>query len=444
MSENAFSTDASSADRAPDPANAASRAAEDAVAAESTVKVASSEAEAPQGIESLSENVRKSVTTLTRGDTTWHIIGTAHVSQESVNDVRAVIEAVQPDTVAIELCDTRYSSLTDENRWEKLNIFEVIREGKTLMLLANLAIGAYQRRIGAQLGVKPGAEMIEAAKIAEDTGATLYLADRNIQITLKRTWQNIGFFKRMALLGGILDSLTGGGDVDAETIEDLKEAEQLSSMLETLAEELPEVKGPLIDERDLYMVSKLREAPGKTIVAVVGAGHVPGMIKHFDDTIDRASLTTLKPPSKWVNALKWAIPVAVLLAFVWGFMQHGQDSLQSLITAWVLPNVIFASLLTLLAGGKFPTIVVAGIASPITSLNPLLNVGMPVGFCEAWLRKPTVADAERIADDVQSIKGFYKNAFTRTLLVTVASILGSALGAWVGIGWMGSIFASVS
>lgn len=399
---------------------------------------------APAGIESLSDAVRQNVTTLTRGDKTWHIIGTAHVSEESVNDVRAVIEAVQPDTVAIELCDTRYSSLTDENRWEKLNIFEVIREGKTLMLLANLAIGAYQRRIGAQLGVKPGAEMIEAAKIAKDTGATLYLADRDIQITLKRTWQNIGFFKRMALLGGILDSLTGGGDVDAETIEELKEAEQLSSMLEALSKELPEVKGPLIDERDLYMVSKLREAPGNTIVAVVGAGHVPGMKKHFDDAIDRDALTTLKPKSKWVGALKWAIPLAVLLAFVWGFMQHGQESLQSLITAWVLPNVIFAALLTLLAGAKLPTVVVAGIASPITSLNPLLNVGMPVGFCEAWLRKPTVADAERIADDVQSIKGFYKNAFTRTLLVTVASIIGSALGAWVGIGWMGSIFASVS
>lgn len=393
-------------------------------------------------IDNLDESVRAHVTTITRGDKTWHILGTAHVSQESVNDVRALIDAVEPDTVAIELCDTRYSSLTDENRWEKLNIFDVIREGKTLMLLANLAIGSYQRRIGAQLGVKPGAEMIEAAKIADETGAEIFLADRNIQLTLKRTWQNIGFFKRMTLLGGILESLTGSGDVDAETIEELKEAEQLSSMLETLSKELPEVKGPLIDERDLYMVSKLREAPGNIIVAIVGAGHVPGMKKHFDDEIDRAELTTLKPPSRWVKAIKWAIPIAVLFAFAWGFMQQGQESLQSLVTAWVLPNMMMASLFTLLAGGKIPTIMVAAVASPLTSLNPLLNVGMPVGFCEAWLRKPTISDAERIADDVQSIKGFYKNPFTRTLLVTVASILGSAVGAWVGIGWMGTLFAA--
>lgn len=404
---------------------------------------ASASNEAPSALDALQAELRSNVTTIQRGDKTWHIVGTAHVSTESVREVRRVIEAVQPDTVAIELCETRWASLTDKNRWEKLNIFEVIKEKKTLMLLANLAIGAYQRRIGAELGVKPGAEMIEAANIAKELGAELYLADRDIQITLKRTWQNIGLMKRVGLLGGLTDSLFGGGEeITADKIEELKEHDQLSDMLDELATAFPEVKGPLIDERDLYMVSKLREAPGNTIVAVVGAGHVPGMTAHFDDEIDRASLTTLKPSSKWVNAIKWGIPLLVLLAFGWGFRQHGGESLQHMITAWVLPNVFFAALFALLAGAKFPTILVAGICSPITSMNPLLNVGIPTGFCEAWLRKPTVSDAERIPDDVQSFKGFYRNAFTRTLLVTVASIIGSAMGAWVGIGWIGTILGT--
>lgn len=382
---------------------------------------------------------RDNVTVIQRGDQTWYIIGTAHVSHESVEDVRAVIEEVRPDTVAIELCETRYSSLTDENRWKKLDIFQVIKEGKTLMLIANLAIGAYQRRIGAELGVKPGAEMIEAAKLADEVGAEVFLADRDIQTTLKRTWQNVGFFKRIGLLGAVLDSLVGGEEIKSEDIEKMKQAEQLSSMLDEFAEALPEVKGPLIDERDLYMVSRLREAPGKSIVAVVGAGHVRGMKAHFDDTIDREALMTLKPTPAWVKALKWVIPAAVMLAFWFGYSRQGGQSLETLLTAWILPNVIFAALFAAIAGAKIPTILVAGISSPITSLNPLLNVGIPVGFCEAWLRKPTVADAEKISEDVQSLRGFYRNAFTRTLLVVMMTIFGSAAGAWVGIGWIGAL-----
>lgn len=382
---------------------------------------------------------RDNITVLRRGSKTYVLVGTAHVSQESVDEVRSVINAVKPDTVAIELCDTRYRSLMDENRWEKLNIFEVIKEGKTLMLIANLAIGAYQRRIGAQLGVKPGAEMLEAAKLAEEQGAEVFLADRDIQITLKRTWQNVGYFKRMALLGAMIESLVSKDEISADTIEDLKQNEQLSSMLDEFSKTLPEVKGPLIDERDLYMVSRLQEAPGETIVAVIGAGHMPGMTKHFDDDIDREQLVTLKPTPLWVRSLKWVIPTAVLLAFYYGYQQQGQQSLETLVTAWILPNVAFAAIFAAMAGAKIPTILIAGVSSPITSLNPLLNVGIPVGFCEAWLRKPTVADAERISDDVQSLRGFYRNAFTRTLLVVMFSIFGSAFGAWVGIGWIGTL-----
>ena len=383
-------------------------------------------------------NLSDNVTVIEREGRTWYIIGTAHVSNDSVHEVRDVIEQVAPDTVCIELCETRYVALTDENRWSKLDVFEVIRQGKTLMLLANLAIGAYQRRLGAKLGVKPGAEMLEAARMAEAQGATVVLADRDIQVTLKRTWANVGYLKRMGLMGALFESLIPGGrqDVDAEQIEQLKERENLSNMMDEFARVMPEVKQPLIDERDLYMVSKLREAPGERIVAVVGAGHVPGMIAHFDDTIDRQALEQLPQPSTVGSMLKWVIPMVVLAAFAIGVQRHGGESIPQMLQAWILPNMVFAGVLTLAAGAKLPSVFVAAVGSPITSMNPLLPIGVPVGYLEARLRKPTVEDAERIPDDVQSVRGFYRNPFTRVLLVVFMSIMGSALGAWVGLGWL--------
>jgi pheromone shutdown-related protein TraB len=387
----------------------------------------------------------KNVTLIEHDGRTFYLVGTAHVSKDSVDEVRDLIEELQPDTVCIELCDTRYRSLTDEAQWDKLDIFEVIREGKTLFLLANLALGAYQRRLGQKLGVKPGAEMLEAAEAAQRVGAELALVDRDIQITLKRTWANVGFFKKLALLASIFDSLLSGkGDVDAEEIEKLKQQEQLSSMLEEFAEAMPEVKAPLIDERDLYMVSKARETSGERVVIVVGAGHVPGMSANFKSEIDREPLEVIPPPSKLGQGLKWVIPTAVIAAFYFGYRAQGGEGLETMLYSWVLPNMIFAALFTLIAGARLPSVLTAAFASPLTSLNPLLPVGVPVGYVEAKLRKPTVKDAERIPDDVQSLRGFYRNPFTRTLLVVMMSILGSAAGAWIGITWMLTLFKDLS
>ena len=386
---------------------------------------------------------RPHVTVVERNGKTWYLVGTAHVSQESVREVREVIETLRPDTVAIELCDARYQSMIDEHRWEKLDIFQVIREGKTLMLLANLAVGAWQRRIGAQLGVKPGGEMVEAAKIAESVGAEVYLADRAIQTTLKRTWANVGIMKRVGLVGAIADSMVGGGEEPtAEDIEKLKEQQNLDAMMEEFSKTLPEIKEPMIDERDAFMISKLREAPGDTIVAVLGAGHVPGMVRRWDEDIDRDALDQIPPPSLISRVLKWFTPVVIVAAIYFGIRSNSDRlTIENILTAWILPNVIFAVIGAIAAGAKFPTMIVAGIASPITSLSPLIPpVGVWAGYVEARLRKPTVRDAERIPDDVQSIRGMYRNPFTRTLLVVVLTILGSALGAWFGIGAIGLLF----
>jgi pheromone shutdown-related protein TraB len=377
-----------------------------------------------------------SVTVLESDRARFYIVGTAHVSETSVREVKQVIEALRPDTVCLELCEPRYNALTNETAWKNLDIFQVIKEGKTLFLLGNLAVGAYQRRLGAELGVRPGAELLEAARVAREVGAEVVLVDRDIHVTLKRTWASLGFIKKMSLLGAIFGGLTSREKISAEEIEQIKEQAHLSEMLAEFARAMPEVKTPLIDERDQYLMSKIEEAPGEQVVAVVGAAHVPGMQANFGKPVDRAALEVIPPPSRLWGVLKWVIPAIILGAFAWGYFRKAGGSFEDMLLAWILPNSIMAGLLTAVAGAKLLTIAVAFVVSPITSLNPLLGAGMVVGLLEAWLRKPTVKDCERINDDVQSLRGVYRNPVTRVLLVTVAATLGSALGAWIGLGWV--------
>ena len=235
-----------------------------------------------------------------RNEQTIYLLGTAHVSKESVEEVKALVAEVEPEAIAVELCPTRYEALTAADKWKNLDIFKVIREGKLLMLLGNLGLSAYQRRIGKELGVEPGAELIAGVDAAKERQLEPVLIDRDIQTTLKRTWRNVGFFKKLMLLSETLAGAFEGGsdEVDAASVEALKEKENLEDAMGEFAKALPEVKGPLIDERDLYMVSKLQELDAKTVVAVVGAGHVAGMTEHFEDEIDRESLTVIPLPRR--------------------------------------------------------------------------------------------------------------------------------------------------
>lgn len=379
------------------------------------------------------------VTHLRHNGKNIYLVGTAHVSQESVEDVNRVIDAIRPDTVCIELCQTRYTALTDDQRWQKLDIFRVIREGKTLFLLASLAVGAYQRRLGRELGIRPGAEMLAAAAKARDIGADVLLVDRDIQITLKRTWANLSLTRKATLLSAILGSLVTHEKVSSEQIEQLKQQDQLSELMGEFARQMPDVQIPLIDERDQYLMASIERAEGHNIVAVVGAGHVEGMQRYLGQTVDLEQLRTIPPPKRWVRVLKWIIPLLILAAFARGFFAHQESTLQQMLYAWILPNSIAAAVLTAVAGGKLLSILTAFIASPITSLNPLLGAGMVVGFVEAWQRKPTVEDAERINQDVESLRGIYRNRFTRVLLVAVLSTIGSAVGAWIGASWVISL-----
>lgn len=365
-----------------------------------------------------------------------HIVGTAHISRRSVEEVRRVIDEVRPDTVCVELDQMRYNTLVNGEQWRKLDLFSVIRQRRVLFLLTSLALSSFQRKMGERLGVKPGEELLAAVEEAQRIGAELVLADRDIQATLKRTWANLSFLNKARLASELLVAPFAVTEVDEERIEQLKDRDTIGEMLHEVAEALPGVKEPLIDERDRFLMSKVQEAPGKRIVAVVGAGHVEGMLSHLGQQVDREALSQLPPPSRLVAMLKWVIPTIVLLAFYWGYREHAGEGLQRMLFAWVLPNSICAGLLSVAALAHPLTVLTAFIASPITSLNPTIGAGMVAGLVEAWLRRPTVEDCEGLQDAVRSVGSMYRNRVTRVLLVAVAATLGSAIGAWIGAGWV--------
>lgn len=386
-----------------------------------------------------------SVTELSHDGTQFFVVGTAHVSQRSVDEVTQVIDAVHPDVVCVELDKARFDALTKDSAFRDLDVFKVVREGKTLYLLAHLALASYQRRIGASLGVKPGAELLAAVNAAKERGIPVALIDRDINITLKRTWANLGLWKRSMLLSSLLvgwdDDGKSGEVVTQATVEDLKEPKALSEMLNELGRAVPQIKGPLIDERDQYLASKaIEEGAGKRkVVAVVGAAHVPGMMANWGTPVDRAALDKLPPPSVFWRAIKWLVPILFLAAIVWGWQSSNQTSIAEMMLAWILPTSILAGTLTLLAGGSILTVATALVVAPIAAIHPLLGTGMVTGVVEAWRRKPNVADCERLPEDIQSWRGFWRNPVTRILLIAVASGIGTAAGFWVGVGWVASL-----
>ncbi len=367
------------------------------------------------------------------------IVGTAHVSPRSVTEVTRVITQLRPDTVCVELDQARYEALIDDSRFRRLDLFQIIREKRVLFLLASLALSSYQRRIGERMGVRPGAELLAAVEAARSVGAELVLADRDIQATLKRTWRSLGFLNKLRLTSGLLMTPFSVEELTSEQIENLKDRDTISEMLKELSTMMPDLKRPLIDERDLYLISSVREAQGKTIVAVVGAGHVEGMLAQIDTPVDRQALATIPPPGRTTAIIGWLVPLIVLGAFAFGWQKHEGESLLEMLRAWILPTSLGCGLFTLLGLGHPLTILSGILAAPITTLNPAIGAGMVTALVEAWVRRPTVADCEALPQAVMSVRGWYRNRATRVLLIFILSSLGASLGMAVGTTWVLSL-----
>jgi len=365
-----------------------------------------------------------------------YLIGTAHVSHESVQDVRTTIEAVQPDTVCVELDEGRYRNLTDRDRWKKTNISEVIRKGKAMLLLSSLIMTSFQRRIGKKLGITPGAELLEATKAAKDVGAEIVLADRDVQLTLKRSWGNLNLGQRLRMASQLTASVFVTEEIDEKTIEELKQDEKLADVLQIFADEFPALKVPLIDERDIYLAQNIRSAKGNKKVAVVGAGHVPGILEAIKQESPLGPLEIIPKASKFSKGIKWAIPALILSLLIYGFFKGGAEHSLESIYIWFLINGILSALGATIALGHPLTILSALLAAPLTSLNPFIAAGWVSGLVQAFVRKPKVQDLEELPDSITTVKGFWKNPVSRILLVVVFSNLGSVAGTFIAGSWI--------
>lgn len=376
-----------------------------------------------------------SVTPITLEGRQIYVVGTAHVSRESVDDVRNAVDQVKPDAICVELCPSRHQALTQRDNWRKMDIFKIIKKKKAVLLLVQLILSSFYRRLGERLGVQPGAEMLEGVDLAKKTGATLVLADRDIEITFKRVWGYLGFWNKIKLLAQMLAGLFEKDEIDADLVETLKKRDQLESIMAEFAESFPEIKKRLIDERDIYLAQKIRAAQGEKIVAVVGAGHAPGITKHIQTEEDLVPLEQIPRKSILPRLLKWGIPIAIIGMLVYGFFRDTEIGIDSVII-WVGVNGILSAIGAALAAAHPLTVVSAFLAAPLTSLNPFIAAGWVSGIVQALIKRPTVDDFEDLPNAISSMRGFWTNPVCKVLLVMVLSNLGSVLGTWIAIPWI--------
>lgn len=370
-------------------------------------------------------------------------MGTAHVSRESVKLVKETIHKEHPDTVCVELCESRFHSLRQKETWQEMDIIKVIKEKKSFLLLSNLLLASFQKRIAKKLGIKPGEEMLTAIETGEEVGATIHLADRDIRTTLARTWRTMRFFDKIKLMFQILLSAGDIEDITEEDVEKMKQEDILESLLSDIGTSHPSIKKILIDERNEYLAYKIRTAPGNRILAVVGAGHVPGIKEYLHEEIDIQALEELPPKSKFSGIAKWILPLAILILFVLGFFFGGSEAGTDMLLWWILANGILAGLGTVLAFAHPVTVLSAFLAAPLTSLNPMIAAGWVAGLVEALARKPKVKDLENLPEDILSFRGFWKNKVTRILLVVVFANIGSSIGTFVAFPFLLKVLKNV-
>ncbi len=383
------------------------------------------------------------ITVIHHKDVEITILGTAHVSRSSADAVRSMIEQGDYDAVALELCEDRMRGLIDPDAMTKMDIVQVIRKGKGAMVMASLALGAFQKRIADQLGVEPGGEMRAAVEAAEPKGLPVVLIDRSIGTTLKRIYRNVPWYRRIRVLAGLITSVIARRTVTEEEIERLKDGNMLESTFNQFAEQAEEIYTPLVDERDQFMAARLIEEAEKSgykkILAVVGAGHMRGMKDYLDCHHDKyinqpkerqTSLNVEPPAGRVLRTLPWLIVAVIMTGFAIGFSQSSEVG-WSMVQQWVLINGGFAALGALIVLAHPLTIISAFIAAPLTSLNPTISAGVVSATVEAMVRKPRVGDFSRLREDVVKLSGWWNNRVAHTLMVFFFTGLGSVIGTYV-------------
>lgn len=365
-----------------------------------------------------------------------YLLGTAHVSRQSVDEVRRTIDEIRPDTVSVELDRNRYETLVDDSRFGRVDLLAILGAGRAGLYLSSLLFAGFQKRIGDRLGVRPGAEMLAAVEAAQRIGAEVVFADRDVQVTLMRCYRSLGFVEKAQVLLVLLMLPFAAGDVDEEEVERLKKRETIGDVMTTFAEQMPSLKTPLIDERDRYLAASIVKAPGKRIVAVVGAAHVPGVERRLDDATDTAALDVIPPPSDRTRLLRGLFPafaLAVIVALALGRVTP--EAAQSIAVRAVAPAACLAVLFAIVSGASVFTVLLCIPLAPLTLVLPAIHFDHAIGAVEARLRPATPADGVRARDDVLSPASARRSRFLRPLLAAVLASFGRTIGAIVGLVW---------
>lgn len=362
------------------------------------------------------------------------LVGTAHVSRESVDLVREVICGERPDHVCVELDEQRYKALAEKSRWEKLDLREIIRRKQLATLLMNLLLGSYQKKMGDKLGVMPGTELLEATRVCEAEGIPFSLSDREVRTTLLRAWRSMTLWQRAKMMSALLAGIFSGEEISEEQLRELRQKDVLSEVLSELATVLPSLKTVLIDERDEFLAEKIRRSEGRKVVAVVGAGHVEGMRRVLQEkrAVDMQAISHIPPAGNAAIWIGWSIPIFVLGSIAYLGWSRGTDVAGENLLYWILINGIPCAIGTALAWAHPLAVVAAFVAAPITSLSPLIGAGYVVAFVQAYLQPPRVHDFQNVMTSAGKFGAWWKNRLLRVLLAFILSTLGSLIGTWLG------------
>ena len=361
------------------------------------------------------------------------LIGTAHISRESADLVDRVITEEKPDVVCVELCKARFEAIQQKDKWQEMDIVKVIRENRTALLLSQLLMMSLQKKIAERFNINPGEDMLRAISRAEESGAEVVLADREIRVTLLRTWRMMGLWSKMKFLSDMILSLFIGENIAEENIEELKQHDVLDLALKSIGEKLPELKTTLIDERDQFLAYSIRNSQGRKIVAVVGAGHIPGIIENIGKEIDIDEINTIPPRSFWARFFGWGFSAAILSLFVAGFFYSGGRTSIHMMLSWSVITAICATIGAMMLLAHPFTILASALSAPIATLHPLIATGWVAGLTEATFRKPQVRDFLDLKDDITTVKGFFRNRITRILILVVVVNLTTSIGTFVAI-----------
>ncbi len=362
------------------------------------------------------------------------LIGTAHISKKSADLVREVISNEKPDTVCVELDPQRYKALSNKKKWEELDLKQVIKQKQLSTLLINILLASYQKKLGDKLGVKPGVELMEATNVAKENNIPIELCDRDIRITLKRSWNSMSFWQKMKFMSVGLASVFEKEEVDEAKLDEIKDKDALSEMMNEMGKTMPVLKRVLIDERDLYLSQKIKETKGNKLVAVVGAGHVEGICKTLDSNVEvnLPEIEVIPKSSPVAKIIGWGIPSIIVGALLYIGLSKGMTEMGGNALYWILANGIPSAIGALIAAGHPITILTTFIAAPFTSLTPVIGAGYVAAFVQTYFQPPVVKEFQTVSDDIGKAGKWWSNKLLRILLVFILSGLGSVIGTYVG------------